>query len=114
MFVGSFPDSTGKVPPNPLIRIMIVAVGPIVWNAAILFVLFLLSLALGPMLNSCCNKFGSAMASIAHGLAVVGMLGFFEFLVCCCFDSCGFLRLTFSLAHSGSWKDGMRLTLYLV
>jgi 1,3-beta-glucan synthase len=34
------------------------------------------------MLDTCCAKFGAVMASIAHFFAVVGMVGFFEFLVC--------------------------------
>lgn len=48
---------------------------------AILIVLFLISLFLGPMLNNCCGKFGATMASVAHGAAVVGLLAFFELLV---------------------------------
>ena len=34
------------------------------------------------MLDSVSPKFGSAIAFIAHVLALVGMVGFFEFLVC--------------------------------
>ncbi|KAI6096184.1 glycosyltransferase family 48 protein [Pisolithus croceorrhizus] len=67
-------------PPSPLIRISVVALGPIVWNAAILLVIFIISLFLGPMLDPSYPKFGSIMASVAHVLGVVGMLGFFEFL----------------------------------
>lgn len=81
MFVKSFRQEDGEYPPSPLVRIAIVALGPIVWNAAVLLVLFLLSLTLGLMLNQCCAKFGAVMAMIAHVLAVVGMIGFFEFLV---------------------------------
>lgn len=81
MFVKSFPGSNGKQPPSPLIRIAVISLGPIVWNAAILLVLFLVSLFLGPMLDPMFPKFGSVMAFIAHILGVVGMLGFFEFLV---------------------------------
>ena len=40
------------------------------------------SLFLGPMLDSVSPKFGSAIAFIAHVLALVGMVGFFDFLVC--------------------------------
>lgn len=84
IFVKSFPDATGKLPPNPLIRILIIAVGPIVWNAAVLLVQFLISIFLGPMMDPTFPKFGSVMASSAHFLGVVGMLGFFEFLVSVC------------------------------
>lgn len=81
MFVKSFP-SNGKQPPAPLIRIAVIALGPIVWNAAVLLVLFMVSLFLGPILDPRYPLFGAVMAFIAHCLAVVGMVGFFEFLVC--------------------------------
>lgn len=81
MFVKSFP-SNGKQPPAPLIRIAVIALGPIVWNAAVLLVLFMVSLFLGPILDPRYPVFGAVMAFIAHCLAVVGMVGFFEFLVC--------------------------------
>lgn len=81
MFVKSFPDENGDQSPSPLIRIAVISLGPIVWNAAILLVLFLVSLFLGPILDPRYPMFGSAMAFIAHILAVIGMVGFFEFLV---------------------------------
>ncbi|KAG5635057.1 hypothetical protein H0H81_012577, partial [Sphagnurus paluster] len=80
MFVKSFPGSNGKQPPSPLIRIAVISIGPIVWNAAILLTLFIFSLFLGPMLDPVFPRFGSVMAFIAHILGVIGMLGFFEFL----------------------------------
>lgn len=80
MFVKSFPVE-GVQPPNPLIRIAIVSLGPIVWNAAILLLLFMVSLFLGPLLDTPFPKFGSVMAFIAHSMGVVGMIGFFELLV---------------------------------
>ncbi|KAF8606454.1 1,3-beta-glucan synthase [Ceratobasidium sp. AG-I] len=79
MFAKSFAQEDGQYPPSPLIRIMIFAFGPMVWNAAVLLVLFLLSLTLGPIFNQRCAKFGTVMAMIAHILAVVGIIGFFEF-----------------------------------
>lgn len=81
MFVKSF-KIDGIQPPSPLIRIAIVSLGPIVWNAAVLLVLFMFSLFLGPLLDTPYPKFGSFMAFLAHSLGVVGMIGFFEFLVC--------------------------------
>ncbi|KAJ7046771.1 1,3-beta-glucan synthase [Mycena alexandri] len=79
MFVKSFPDpKTGLQNPSALIRIAVVAIGPIAWNATILLALFFISLMLGPMLESW-PKFGSVMASLAHILALVGMVAFFEF-----------------------------------
>jgi 1,3-beta-glucan synthase len=81
MFVKSFPDKDGKQPAAPLIRIAVVSVGPIVWNAAVLLGQFIISLFLGPILDAKFPKFGSAMAFIAHVLGTVGMVAFFEFLV---------------------------------
>ncbi|KAG8757656.1 1,3-beta-D-glucan synthase [Ceratobasidium sp. 428] len=80
LFVKSFRQPDGEFPPSPLIRLAIVSLGPIVWNAAVLLVMFLISLFLGLMLNQCCPKFGAVMAMIAHALAVIGMIAFFEFL----------------------------------
>lgn len=81
MFVKSFPAANGKQPPSPLVRIAVISLGPIVWNAAVLLVLFMVSLFLGPMLDPVYPRFGAWMAAIAHVLGVVGMIGFFEFLV---------------------------------
>lgn len=81
MFVKSFPDPNGNQPPSPLIRIAVISIGPIVWNAAMLLVLFLVSLFLGPILDPMFPRFGSVMAFIAHVLGAVGMIGFFEFFV---------------------------------
>ncbi|KAI0306588.1 1-3-beta-glucan synthase [Multifurca ochricompacta] len=78
MFVKSFPDRDGNQPPSPLIRIAIVAVGPIVWNATVLLVFFFISLFLGPLMVSWA-KFGSVIAAIAHLMALVGIIAFFEF-----------------------------------
>ena len=87
LFVKSFPQVTGRENASPLVRIAIVSLGPIVWNAAVLLILFFVSLFLGPMLDSVSPKFGSVIALsvialIAHVLTLVGMVGFFEFLVC--------------------------------
>lgn len=79
-FVKSFPVD-GETPPSPLVRIAVISLGPIVWNAAILLTLFLISLFLGPMLDPLFPLFGSVMAFTAHLLGAVGMVGFFEFLV---------------------------------
>jgi 1,3-beta-glucan synthase len=80
MFVKSFPDRDGNQPPSALIRIAVVSIGPIVWNATVLLVFFMISLFLGPMMSSWA-RFGSFVAAIAHFLALVGIIGFFEFFV---------------------------------
>ena len=63
---------------NTLIRVALVAFGPIAVNAGILLVLFGMACCMGPLLSMCCKKFGSVLAGIAHGLAVVMLLAFFE------------------------------------
>lgn len=81
MFVKSFPNATGKPNPSPLIRIAVIAIGPVIWNAAVLLALFFVSLLLGPMFEKW-TKFASVMAALAHFLALIGIIAFFEFFVC--------------------------------
>jgi 1,3-beta-glucan synthase len=80
MFVKSFPGPNGKQNPSPLIRIGVIAIGPVVWNASVLMTLFFISLFLGPMMEGW-TRFASVMASLAHILALVGIISFFEFFV---------------------------------
>jgi len=70
---------TGDYPPPPLLRIALISLGPVVWNAAVLLTLFFISIFLGPMLNTVYRKFGSVMAALAHALALIGLIAFFEF-----------------------------------
>ena len=93
LFVKSFPMIEGRRNASPLVRIAIVSLGPIVWNAAVLLVQFLVSLFIGPMMESCCAKFGSIVAFIVHVFALVGMVGFFEFLVRPSFPWLNFLHV---------------------
>jgi 1,3-beta-glucan synthase len=81
MFVKSFPDEDGNFGPSGLVRIAVISLGPIVFNAAVLLVLFIFSIFLGPMLDPVLPKFGSFMAFVAHTLGTLGMIAFFEFLV---------------------------------
>ncbi|KAG2063618.1 glycosyltransferase family 48 protein, partial [Suillus decipiens] len=78
MFVKSFPNVNGEQNPSPLIRIAVIAIGPIVWNAAVLISLFFISLFLGPMFDKWA-RFASVMAAVAHFLALLGIVSFFEF-----------------------------------
>ncbi|KAG2132504.1 glycosyltransferase family 48 protein [Suillus bovinus] len=78
MFVKSFPNVNGQQNPSPLIRIGVIAIGPIVWNAAVLISLFFISLFVGPMFDKWA-RFASVMAAIAHFLALLGIVSFFEF-----------------------------------
>jgi 1,3-beta-glucan synthase len=94
MFVKSFPDADGNQPPSPLIRILIISIGPAVWNAAFLIALFFISLLMGPMMQSW-PRFGSIMAGIAHTLSLIGILVFFEFFVSilACYFECPVLMV---------------------
>ncbi|TFK29456.1 1,3-beta-glucan synthase [Coprinopsis marcescibilis] len=79
MFVKSIPDSNGNFGPSPLIRIAVISLGPLVWNAAILLTQFLISLFLGPIFSAKNSNFGAVMASITHCLGAIGLVGTFEF-----------------------------------
>ncbi|KAK2738559.1 1,3-beta-D-glucan synthase [Myotisia sp. PD_48] len=63
---------------NSLIRVGVVALAPIAVNAGILAAMFAMACCMGPVLSMCCKKFGSVLAAIAHGVAVVTLLAFFE------------------------------------
>ncbi|GAA5924834.1 1,3-beta-glucan synthase [Sporobolomyces koalae] len=76
LFVKSFADPSI----DALLRIAVIALGPIVFNAVLLIVLFFTSLFVSPLCGACCGNFGSVMAAIAHVGSVVGMIAFFEFL----------------------------------
>ncbi|WFD30115.1 1,3-beta-glucan synthase [Malassezia sp. CBS 17886] len=80
-FVKSFPllQSRPDEVQGGIVRLAIISLCPIAWNAVVLLLLFLTSLFFGPALNSCCAQFGSVMAATAHLLAVAGILAIFEF-----------------------------------
>ncbi|KAH8556914.1 glucan synthase [Umbelopsis sp. PMI_123] len=68
--------------PSGLIRIGVIAFGPILLNAGALGAFFGVSITLGSLLSLCCHKFGSIIAAMAHGWAVLNAIIFFEiFLV---------------------------------
>jgi 1,3-beta-glucan synthase len=71
----TFVKSLSTTPINSLLRLAVVALGPIVWNLVILVAVFFISLFLGPMLGGAGSKFPSVMAAISHTLAVVGYVG---------------------------------------
>ncbi|KAG1798070.1 1,3-beta-glucan synthase component-domain-containing protein, partial [Suillus plorans] len=78
MFVKSFPNVNGQQNSSPLIRIAVIAIGPIVWNAAVLISLFFISLFVGPMFDKWA-RFASVMAAVAHLFVLLGIVSFFEF-----------------------------------
>jgi 1,3-beta-glucan synthase len=60
-----------------LVRVAVVAFGPIAVNAGVLGGLFALACCAGPLLSMCCKKFGAVLAAIAHAIAVIMLLIFF-------------------------------------
>ncbi|GAB7361321.1 hypothetical protein MBLNU230_g1377t1 [Neophaeotheca triangularis] len=70
---GSVPEAT-----NSLIRIAIVAFGPIGVNAGVAIGFFGMACCMGPLFSMCCKKFGAVLAAIAHAIAVIALLAFFE------------------------------------
>ena len=72
---------SGKGSPAPtaaLLRLAVVAFAPIGVNAGVAIAMFGMACCMGPILSICCKKFGSVLAAIAHCVAVVMMLVFFE------------------------------------
>ncbi|CAO3659189.1 unnamed protein product [Umbelopsis ramanniana] len=84
LFVRSFNQYDNTLPnqgQSALVRVAIVALGPIVCNVAGLIVIFLLSLAFGWCVDSFFTRFGAYMAALAHTWAVVNLIGIFELLL---------------------------------
>ncbi|RDW94034.1 1,3-beta-glucan synthase [Aspergillus mulundensis] len=72
-------SDNGEVKPyNAVLRIAIVAFGPIGINAGVAGVFFGMACCMGPLLSMCCKKFGSVLAAIAHAIAVIILLVIFE------------------------------------
>jgi len=63
-------------PQNPILRILIVAFGPIAINAGVAGMFFGMACCMGPVLSMCCKKFGAVLAAIAHAIAVIMLLVF--------------------------------------
>jgi len=70
--------------PNPsgaLVRIAVIAFGPMAVNAGVLGGMFAMACCAGPLLGMCCKKFGAVLAAIAHAIAVIMLLAFFVVLM---------------------------------
>lgn len=77
-------ENPGGKPLNPtysVVRVAIVAFAPIAINAGVLAAFFGMACCMGPILSMCCKKFGTVLAAIAHGIAVVMLLVFFEVML---------------------------------
>src|SRR5258708_35443580 len=64
MFVKSIPGKNDNIASSPLISIEVVQLGPIIWNAPSLIVMFVVSVFMGPFLTGCCISFSLVMAFI--------------------------------------------------
>ncbi|KAI9749619.1 MAG: 1-phosphatidylinositol-3-phosphate 5-kinase [Chaenotheca gracillima] len=78
LYINSQTGVKNATPTNSLIRVAVVAFAPIGINAGVLAGLFAMACCMGPLLSMCCKKFGSVLAAIAHGIAVIMLLVFFE------------------------------------
>lgn len=78
LYINSQTGVVDAKPTHALIRVAIVAFGPIVVNAGALAALFGMACCMGPILQMCCKKFGAVLAGIAHGISVIGLIVFFE------------------------------------
>lgn len=68
-------------PTHSIIRVAIVAFAPIAVNAGVLGAFFGMACCMGPVLSMCCKKFGSVLAAIAHAIAVIMLIVFFEVMM---------------------------------
>lgn len=68
-------------PTSSLIRIGVVAFAPVAVNAGVLVALFGMACCMGPVFGMCCKKFGAVLAAIAHAIAVIMLLAFFEVMM---------------------------------
>lgn len=75
---GEFGTKEVDDPAAVVMRVAIVAFAPIGLNLAVLAAMFGMACCMGPVLSMCCKKFGSVLAAIAHAVAVIGLLVFFE------------------------------------
>jgi 1,3-beta-glucan synthase len=74
----SNPGKKNFEPTDALIRVLVVAFAPVAINAGILLVFFAMACFMGPLLGLCCKKVGAVLAAIAHALAVIFLIVFFE------------------------------------
>lgn len=82
LFINVHKKSSSKLilPSYALVRITIVTLGPILFNALILLALFFISLTLGPLISFVLPKFPAVMAFIAHGFSFLNHVFFFHLL----------------------------------
>lgn len=80
LFANAQNDSRGTYPSYALLRILLIAVLPILVNIIILFTFFIISCILGPLGSLITSKFPSFISTIVHGLSVLNYVWHFELL----------------------------------
>ncbi|KAL1587323.1 1,3-beta-glucan synthase component FKS1 [Cladosporium halotolerans] len=71
-------DGADLTPTHSIIRLLVVAFGPIAVNAGVAIGFFGMACCMGPIFSMCCKKFGAVLAAIAHAIAVIALIIFFE------------------------------------
>lgn len=83
LFANSQNETVGTQPANSLLRLIVIAFGPIAVNAVILPVLFVVSFIAGPIVSCCSKSFPGMIANFAHLTSVMIYILFFEFMLLC-------------------------------
>lgn len=83
LFANSQNLSRNTTASNSLLRLLVVAFGPIAINGAILIVFFVVSVTIGPLVSCCSNSFPGMIANIVHLLSVFVYMSSFAFLMLC-------------------------------
>lgn len=71
------PDIT-ITPQNSILRMIICALGPVAVNAGVVFIIAMCACFCGPLTSLCCKRTATVNASIAHAVAVIVQIVFFE------------------------------------
>ncbi|KAK9471200.1 1,3-beta-glucan synthase component-domain-containing protein [Dipodascopsis tothii] len=65
---------------NSVLRLAICAFGPVAINAGLLLVFFAMACCAGPIMSLCCKKTSAVLAAVAHAIAVIVQIVFFELM----------------------------------
>lgn len=76
-----YSDSNNRpYPMNSILRVIICGLGPIAVNSGVAFVIAMIACFCGPLTALCCKKTATVNASIAHAIAVIVQIVFFELM----------------------------------
>lgn len=80
LFINDQNEARSSNPANTLLRTLLFSMGPILVNAVILIVFFVISVAFGPLFTYLLPGFPSTISGLAHTLALFNHFAFFELL----------------------------------